>query len=136
MQPLLPGATWPHPWGDAHPRVPSGESSPGTHTEPLSLERGVPDPSPMALAGSSQEACLEEGPLAKLEGCWAVRRREDLPARGTEPVGEGARPWWVGRRCQEGLSSGLCGALAMGEDEAARALFWVRRVMNRLAAGR
>ncbi|CAI9179010.1 unnamed protein product [Rangifer tarandus platyrhynchus] len=61
----------------------------------------------------TQEACLEEGPLAKLEGCWAVRRREDFPARGTEPVGEGTGPWWVGRRCREGLSSGLCGALVM-----------------------
>nr|CAI9712074.1 unnamed protein product [Rangifer tarandus platyrhynchus] len=72
----------------------------------------------------TQEACLEEGPLAKLEGCWAVRRREDFPARGTEPVGEGTGPWWVGRRCREGLSSGLCGALVMGEDRAAWALFW------------
>lgn len=85
----------------------------------------------MTLAGSSQEACLEEGPLAKLEGCWAVRRQANLQDRGTEPVGEGAGPW-VGRRCREGLSSGLCGALAMGEDGAAQALFWVRRVMSRL----
>lgn len=132
---LAPRSHQAPPCGDAHPRVPSGESSPGTHTEPLGLERGVPDLSPMTLAGSSQEACLEEGPLAKLEGCWAVRRCEDLPARGTEPMGEGAGPWWVGWRCQEGLTSGLCGALAMGEDEAAWALFWVRRVMSRLAAG-
>ena len=56
--------------------------------------------------------------------------------RGPPGQGDGAEgPWWVGWRCQEGLTSGLCGALAMGEDEAAWALFWVRRVMSRLAAG-
>ena len=71
----------------------------------------------------------------QLEGCWAVRRREDLPARWAEQVGEDARPLWVGWRCQEGLGSGVYGALAMGEDGAARALFWVRRVMSRLVAG-
>ena len=117
-----------------HPESPIREH---TLTEPLGLEQGVPDlhQSPVTLAGNSQEACLEEGPLAKLEGCWAVRRREDLPARWAEQVGEDARPLWVGWRCQEGLGSGVYGALAMGEDGAARALFWVRRVMSRLVAG-
>lgn len=129
-----PGPTPEMPTLGCHPESPIQEH---TLTEPLGLEQGVPDlhQSPVTLAGNSQEACLEEGPLAKLEGCWAVRRREDLPARWAEQVGEGAGPLWVGRRCQEGLGSGLCGALAMGEDGASRALFWMRRVMSRLVAG-
>lgn len=132
---MQPGPTPEMPTLGCHP-----ESSIQEHTltEPLGLQRGVPDlhQSPVTLAGNSQEACLEEGPLAKLEGCWAVRRQEDLLARWAEWVGEGAGPLWVRRRCQEGLGSGLCGALAMGKDRATQALFRVRRVMSRLAAGR